>query len=106
MPIGVPATRRRMQAALRRSAPTGCRASQNVEDSTVAAAFERGTHNKPNATAPTTNSAPIARRRPLPMLVTAIARQLLLTARPDPDVTSVTPIDAFNAAANGYVFTW
>jgi hypothetical protein len=36
-----------MPAALRRLAPTGCRASQNIEDSTVAAAFERdGTHNK------------------------------------------------------------
>ena len=40
------------------------------------------------------------------MLVTAIARQLSLTARQHGDVTPVTPIDAFNAAANGYGLTW
>jgi hypothetical protein len=45
-----------------------------------------------NATAPTTNSALIARRRPSPALVTAIARQLSLTARQHGDVTPVTPI--------------
>src|SRR5215218_3054708 len=40
----------------------------NVDDNTVAAAA--------NATAPTTNSAPVARARPVPVVVAAIVRQL------------------------------